>query len=288
MGRRGFTLIELLVVIAIIAILLALLLPAVQKVREAANAARCKNNLKQIGVAVHGYVSTCGCVPSEGGAAASTGPGNSASVFFNLLPHLEQQAVWDGVGGPGQDQVLKLFLCPSDSTGNGFPPPSAPTGTLALGSYNYSLWVAGNPSSGVFPSFTDPPTQLTLDGVMSDGTSMTVMVGEHVQSCGPGAGSGGGGGGGGGMGGTNPWGTTASKRFPGSTSLLPKAMAVGISPAKCVSPPSPLPGVAVFSTGHPTAVHFLMGDGSVLSCTPTSPGLVPALTAGAGDLFGGF
>jgi prepilin-type N-terminal cleavage/methylation domain-containing protein/prepilin-type processing-associated H-X9-DG protein len=282
--REAFTLIELLVVIAIIALLVALLVPAVQRVREAAAMVSCRNNLKQIGLAVHNYENTYKSVPSEGGATTlNGGPGNTASVFFNLLPFLEQQAVFGCAAGPGQNQVLAIFLCPSDSTGNGTPP--AGEVVSALGSYNYNLAVPGNPNGGAFPPFSSPPMQRSLLQAMPDGTSCTILCGEHVQQCGGGVGMIGG------PGGANPWGTTLNKRVLGGLSLAPRLIAVGVTSASCIPPPAPPIGVAWFSTGHPTAVNMLMGDGSVQTCSASvdlNVGLIPALTAGAGDIWNGF
>jgi prepilin-type N-terminal cleavage/methylation domain-containing protein len=82
--RPGFTLIELLVVIAIIAILIALLLPAVQQAREAARRTQCKNNLKQLGLAVHNFHDTYNALPNL--VNHSGGP----TVFFHILPYMEQ------------------------------------------------------------------------------------------------------------------------------------------------------------------------------------------------------
>src|SRR5262245_2784272 len=97
--RRGFTLIELLVVIAIIAILIGLLLPAVQKVRDAAQPAKCKNTLKQICLALHNYHGANGRFPA-GYVATSPGPdfaddrGPGWGWAALLLPYVEQDSLY--------------------------------------------------------------------------------------------------------------------------------------------------------------------------------------------------
>ena len=93
--RAAFTLIELLVVIAIIGILIGLLLPAVQKVREAANRAKCQNNVKQLGIAVHNYASTFQdkLPPAQASYPAGAGVANG-SILFWLLPYVEQDALF--------------------------------------------------------------------------------------------------------------------------------------------------------------------------------------------------
>lgn len=131
--QRGFTLIELLVVIAIIAILIALLLPAVQMAREAARRTQCKNNLKQLGLALHNYNETHSRLPL---LASDSLYGYSPSA--QLLPYIDQANLhnlidfrepllsgppWAAVLNPALVDVVKqtipVFLCPSDA-GNVF------------------------------------------------------------------------------------------------------------------------------------------------------------------------
>jgi prepilin-type N-terminal cleavage/methylation domain-containing protein/prepilin-type processing-associated H-X9-DG protein len=113
--RRGFTLIELLVVIAIIAILIGLLLPAVQKVREAANRAKCQNNLHQMAIACHNCNDVHGRLPPQAG---DYGGAYLAPLFFHLLPYLEQQNVFNDAA----------FLDPS-----GFVGKATPTAAVNIG-----------------------------------------------------------------------------------------------------------------------------------------------------------
>jgi prepilin-type N-terminal cleavage/methylation domain-containing protein len=87
-NRKAFTLIELLVAIAIIAMLIALLLPAIQQAREAARRVQCKNNLKQIGLALHNYLSAHTVFPPSFCIGASTG--GTWSIHARILPYLDE------------------------------------------------------------------------------------------------------------------------------------------------------------------------------------------------------
>jgi prepilin-type N-terminal cleavage/methylation domain-containing protein/prepilin-type processing-associated H-X9-DG protein len=129
--RRGFTLIELLVVVAVIGVLAGLLLPAVQAAREAARRAQCTNNLKQIGLAMNNYEAALGAYPFGVGGGGPAGHVPRWSPQSQLLPFLEQGALFNALNfayipwasdpafGPPNQTALAIrvatFLCPSDS-----------------------------------------------------------------------------------------------------------------------------------------------------------------------------
>ena len=190
----AFTLIELLVVIAIIGVLVALLLPAVQAAREAARRLQCVNNLKQIGVALHGYHDASRTFPTGGWIALPTQPetrnmniGWSAAV----LPWLEQRALYDGlnVGLPynasanstAAGSVLRVYLCPSEPrrsewntlAGDPFPCADADYGGL----YGERMSSRNDPPRGVMIF-----NRCLSIAEVSDGTSQTIQVGEDPEA----------------------------------------------------------------------------------------------------------
>jgi prepilin-type N-terminal cleavage/methylation domain-containing protein/prepilin-type processing-associated H-X9-DG protein len=212
--HRGFTLIELLVVISIIGVLIALLLPAVQAAREAARRTQCVNNLKQLGLATHGYLDAHGVMPLGSfklppplGSDPCKG-GHEAGLFVAILPFLEQGTLFNAfnsnvhyetapnstVNGTG----LSVLWCPSDglvsqadSKHFGWP--------VRFCSYMGSAGTWNSPPENRGPTCTLQSFQALLgqaNGVIfyyssvrlasvNDGTSNTFLLGEHAYGRNP-------------------------------------------------------------------------------------------------------
>src|SRR5262249_55478147 len=205
--RSGFTLIELLVVIGIVAVLIGLLLPAVQKVREAAARMSCTNNLKQMGLAVHNFASANnGSKPYSWYPNGQNGTWTMAagSVFFVLLPYMEQDNLYRGNAGNTPQQnfanaastVVKGYVCPSDSgtvnLGAMWNAPAWPTFVWINGTGAAPPQTVPNPNNGNPPQFAGSSYTysqqalgwgVNLASPSQDGTSNTIMISERIQDC---------------------------------------------------------------------------------------------------------
>jgi prepilin-type N-terminal cleavage/methylation domain-containing protein/prepilin-type processing-associated H-X9-DG protein len=193
--RSAFTLIELLVVIAIIAVLIGLLLPAVQKVREAAANASCKNNLKQLALGALNYESANGSFPAGSVARQgnqASGPGNSGTVSYydtwgiTMLPYIEQNAIYnlwnpnmpnvapDSVAGANfvrmRQSNVKTYTCPTDLSGNlGFDPYPPDSGNDYTSISATGVGGSGPYKNGPYPLFM-PSTYRCVSGASYGGS----------------------------------------------------------------------------------------------------------------------
>lgn len=213
MRRKAFTLIELLVVIAIIAILIALLLPAVQQAREAARRSACKNNLKQLGLALHNYHDAHSIFPPAHMIGPTGGVPRNGTVFVHILPYVDQANSYNNYDfsdpilaeerGPAAAEIVRVFsvyLCPSDDNGpfddtnrwtiqNYAPSVGAqrvggtdcgfPGNVFGTGDISDGLTCDGRRTSGFFSRTCFSPRMRD----MRDGTSNIICMGETLPNC---------------------------------------------------------------------------------------------------------
>jgi prepilin-type N-terminal cleavage/methylation domain-containing protein/prepilin-type processing-associated H-X9-DG protein len=276
--RMGFTLIELLVVIAIIAVLAALLLPAVQQSREAARRMSCKNNLKQIGLAMQNYQDAHQVFPPgylsaqpyvDG--ATDTAPGFGWATF--ILPFVEGGNLYsatnfnlplqDPQNAPVIQSGVPTFLCPSDIVENvPFPVPDAFGNTVALAAPTSYMACCGNDDSdttdetgnGIFyRNSSTSPADIT------DGLSTTIMGGEKAWSNANGIWSGA-------MSGAVLLRGTLNPCAPNVAGITNPASTLVLSHAhlnNALADPDGGAGLDDFSSQHPGGSNFVFADGSV-------------------------
>lgn len=274
--RRGFTLIELLVVIAIIAILIALLLPAVQQAREAARRTQCRNNLKQIGLALHNYHDTHRCFPSGWIGIGSTPAEHShagisgAGWATMILPFVDQAplynqfnpnvSIMDASNNALTGAILTVYRCPSDPQPDFWQIENEDTGMLEptplpianyVGSFGTTELDGCENGIGVAPvdgngfcrdnGIFGQNTKIRVRDIV-DGTSNTFMVGERRTNTQV----------------SPQWYATWVGRVPEGEEAFQRILG-----SYDHTPNSPALHMDDFSSNHEGGAHFIFADGHV-------------------------
>lgn len=261
----AFTLIELLVVIAIIAVLIALLLPAVQQAREAARRSQCRNNLKQIGLALHNYHETFQGLPQGWIGVNTSGQtdvdgGNGWGWASRILPQVDQAPLYSSINfslpmidpahATHRVRPLSVFRCPSDVGPNVWT--ILDSGGTALSQLATASYVGSFGVSDIDACEGQPaPFRCTGEGVfyhnsfvkfadVTDGLSSTFLSGEHktVESL--------------------DWYSTWAGVVPNGEEAFVRILATADH-----TPNHPTSHIDDYSSHHVGGAHFLMGDGAV-------------------------
>lgn len=291
-SARGFTLIELLVVIAIIAVLIALLLPAVQQAREAARRSQCKNNLKQIGLALHNYHDIANGFPQGWVGVNSIGQadvfgGNGWGWASRILPQMDQGPLYNTLNfsrpmthashAAARVTQVPAYRCPSD-VGELVWTINDDSGTalaqLASANYVGSFGISDIDSC----ESLSPPNRCLGEGMLfhnsfvrmadiTDGLSNTYLAGEHKSDL------------------SLDWHSTWLGVVPQGEEAFVRILATADH-----TPNHPAAHIDDYSSHHIGGAHFLMGDGAVrFISTNIDGGIFQGLaTRAGGEVVGEF
>jgi prepilin-type N-terminal cleavage/methylation domain-containing protein/prepilin-type processing-associated H-X9-DG protein len=295
--RRGFTMLEVLVVIAIIGVLAALLVPAIQAAREAARRIQCRNNLKQMGLALHNYHNVFGAFPMgyvspTQSLPLATSPGWGWAAL--MLPQLDQRVLYDSANfslpiefnenHTARTTAVGVYACPSDRDVGTYVAVRDDGGVVArVHTNSYAACFGAGLEIDAFPELGNGlfvRNRVTRIADIRDGTSQTIAIGERGACLV-----------------MTPWAGTPANAISqfstgatvGSYGTTGHAGELVLARASWTAPNDQGTGPSDFYSPHADGIHFLFADGSVSLIKSTiNMGVYRALcTRDGGELIDG-